>query len=160
MVAELTKGRYRRGIPALERFQLKIEYADCGCWLIPTGTKSGYAPFRPPNSKGSRVAHRWLWEQVIAPIPAGMTLDHLCRTRNCVNPDHLEQVTLKENILRGNSPPALAARRDRCAKGHPYLPNNVYYYYVAGVFKQRQCLVCRRAKQTRRRERDRAAQCS
>lgn len=66
------------------------------------------------------MAHRVAYELLIGPIPAGMTLDHLCRNRLCVNPVHLEAVTNRVNILRGTSPAAIHARKVACPNGHPY----------------------------------------
>lgn len=62
------------------------------------------------------VAHRFAYERFVGTIPAGLQIDHLCRTRLCVNPAHLEPVTNRENVLRG-----LAATRTHCAKGHPVI---------------------------------------
>ena len=56
-------------------------------------------------------AHRWAWEQAKGPIPKGLVVDHLCRVRWCCNPDHMELVTNRENILRGISPSADHARK-------------------------------------------------
>lgn len=67
-------------------------------------------------------AHRAMYERHKGTIPAGLTLDHLCRNTICVNPAHLEAVTGKENILRGNGIPARNARKTHCPKGHPLTP--------------------------------------
>ena len=90
-------------------------------------------------------AHRVAYELMRGPIPDGLTLDHLCRNVGCVNPDHLEPVTMKENILRGYSPAAQAARRDECAHGHAYTPENTYRYANGS----RRCRICQRAAQAR-----------
>ncbi|WP_353848602.1 HNH endonuclease signature motif containing protein [Cellulomonas sp.] len=66
------------------------------------------------------------WEQENGPIPPGMQLDHLCRVRECVNPLHLELVTQRENILRGESPAAHHARKTHCDHGHEFTPENTY----------------------------------
>lgn len=64
------------------------------------------------------VAHRFAYELLVGPIAQGMTLDHKCRTRLCVRPDHLEPVTNRENVLRGESVAAQRARQTHCVHGH------------------------------------------
>jgi len=80
----------------LDRFFTKVEVGDC--WLWVGATDRGYGKFYP-HRKTVR-AHRWLYEQLVGPVPAGMDLDHLCRVRACVNPDHLEVVTRSVNLAR------------------------------------------------------------
>jgi hypothetical protein len=74
-----------------ERFDASIEFTET-CWLWQRSrTQNGYGLF---SVHGKRcLAHRWLYEQTIGPIPEGLEIDHLCRVRHCVNPDHLEAVT-------------------------------------------------------------------
>lgn len=62
------------------------------------------------------MAHRASYEAFVGPIPEGMTIDHVCNVRDCVNPDHLRIATQQENILRGNNMAARFAARDRCPK--------------------------------------------
>lgn len=83
----------------------------------------GYGQIR---HDGQTLAHRVAWIAERGPIPDGLVLDHLCRTRRCINPNHLEVVTDRENILRGVGPSAVSAVRDSCAKGHPYTAENTY----------------------------------
>lgn len=64
------------------------------------------------------MLHRFTYEHWIGPIPRGLDLDHLCRNRQCVNPDHLEPVTKGENVARGQSPQAVANRTGLCKRGH------------------------------------------
>jgi hypothetical protein len=87
------------------------------------------------------MAHRVAWELMRGPIPRGMTIDHLCRMPLCVNPSHLEVVTLKENVLRGFGSPAMNARKTHCLKGHPLTLDNVYLYRGS-----RSCRMCMRAR--------------
>ncbi len=63
---------------------------------------------------------------VVGQIPSGLTLDHLCRVRNCVNPAHLEPVTHRENTLRGDGVTAINARKTSCHRGHPFAGENLY----------------------------------
>jgi hypothetical protein len=81
------------------RFWAKVEKtADCWFWRA-TRTRDGYGTFYFYGR--SLSAHRWLYQQLIGPVPDGLVLDHLCRIRHCVNPQHLEPVTHRENVIRG-----------------------------------------------------------
>lgn len=122
-----------------------------GCWIW-TGTraKTGYGTIGADRTGWTLLAHRVAYEFVIGPIPEGLTLDHLCRVRLCVNPAHLEPVTLAENKRRGESLPAKNARKTQCESGHPYTPQNTYIHPVKGW---RRCRTCDRAIEERRRAR-------
>lgn len=86
-----------------------------GCWLWQGSIGNhGYGIYGKPQV----LAHRRAYEVLVAEIPAGKTLDHLCRNRLCVNPEHLEPVSLVENVMRGESPPARNARKTHCPHGH------------------------------------------
>jgi hypothetical protein len=101
-----------------ERFWSKVDKTD-GCWFWTAGKASnGYGRFKL-NGK-PQAAHRVAYELLIGPIPDGMTLDHLCRIRHCVNPMHLEPVTGRENTLRGNNIAARNAHKTHCPNGHEY----------------------------------------
>jgi hypothetical protein len=87
--------------------------------------------------KKTLLAHRVAWQLIRGEIPAGLQLDHLCRNRGCVNPDHLEPVTVRKNILRGMAPPAKNARKTQCSRGHELSGPNMTI--IAG---RRQCKTC------------------
>ena len=115
-----------RVLPLLERLERFIEPEPMsGCWLW-TGywSKSyGYGMIR--LRKGGFYVHRVLYElHRGVEIPAPLTLDHLCRTPACVNPSHMEAVTIRVNILRGNGLGARNARKTHCKRGHELTPSN------------------------------------
>lgn len=108
------------------------------CWLWKgTITFFGYSHFWI-NHKEVR-AHRFSYKLLIGAIPDGLHLDHLCRVRSCVNPYHLEPVTNRINILRGDAPAAINARKTHCIHGHPFDAVNTWHY--KGF---RFCKTCRR----------------
>ena len=100
------------------RFLAKVAFTE-ECWLwLGKPKESGYGRFHFAGR--TEYAHRASYRLFVGPIPAGLTLDHLCRTPLCVNPDHLEAVTMRENLLRGTGPSAANARKERCKHGHPF----------------------------------------
>lgn len=119
----------------LVRFWTKVAKTS-GCWNWLGGLAGrGYGTFWD----GARpvYAHRFSYEVHKGPIPEGLTVDHLCRNPRCVNPDHLEAVTLRENLLRGDTIPARNARTTHCPKGHEYTKDNTYV-----VRERRICRTC------------------
>lgn len=85
--------------PATERFWHRVELGDGGCWLWTGGkTTAGYGSFKYDGHSG--YAHRYAYEVMVGEIPDGLELDHLCRVRNCVNPEHLDPVTPSVNKQR------------------------------------------------------------
>lgn len=96
-----------------------------GCWLWLGFLKRGYGVVRRDGRKWA--AHRFFYELLVGPIPDGLVIDHLCRVRNCVNPQHLEPVTNAENLARGEGPNAKALRDNTCIRGHEFTPENTYY---------------------------------
>lgn len=105
------------------RFWSKVDKTD-GCWeWLGAKTKDGHGRFRTPTSHV--LAHRWAYEHLVAPIPDGLVLDHLCRNTSCVNPDHLEPVTVAENTARGIGPSAENRRKTHCPRGHAYADHAV-----------------------------------
>lgn len=103
---------------AVERFWAKMERQGDGCWLWMAGrNRGGYGTFYVDGRDVK--AHRYAYELLVGPIPEGLVIDHLCRTRACVNPSHLDPVTAEENVRRGEGPTAVNARKARCHRGHP-----------------------------------------
>lgn len=123
------------------RFIAKVVKTET-CWLWTGGTRTGgYGKFHPMRSQ-SWMAHRWSYTYHVGEIPDTLQLDHLCRVRNCVNPDHLEPVTARENTLRGISVPAQNAARTECVKGHEFTPENTYIKTTKRNTTERQCREC------------------
>ena len=87
-----------------------------GCRVWSGALTLGYG--RVKAGKRIQLAHRVAYELFVGPIPSGLHLDHLCRNRACVNPEHLEPVSRRENILRGTGPTAANARKTHCVHGH------------------------------------------
>jgi len=109
-----------------------------GCW--------DWQKYVAPHGYGEIVymgekwnVHRLAWEMFRGPIEPGLTIDHLCRNRRCLNPDHLEPVSMKENLARGISPSALNAKKTHCAHGHPLSGINLR---IKGA--ERVCIECSR----------------
>jgi hypothetical protein len=91
----------------VERLVVSYQVAVTGCWLwTPQPDANGYG--RISINDRVQYAHRVSWETFIGPIPEGLTIDHLCRVRRCINPAHLEPVTLAENVRR-----EMSARRSQ-----------------------------------------------
>lgn len=88
-------------MPVPRPFWSYVFFHEDGCWEW-TGAKTaaGYGQF----TRRKEYAHRHAYEDLVGPIPEGLVIDHLCRNPSCVNPDHLEPVTQRENIRRGTSP--------------------------------------------------------
>lgn len=112
------------------------------CWLYAGNiTDVGYGRLQLPT--GRYLVHRLTYEQFVDKIPEGFDIDHLCRIRSCVNPEHLEAVTRKENILRGEGLAAVNARKTHCSKGHPYTGHNLYYVVQSNDgLRRRKCRIC------------------
>lgn len=122
--------------PVRDRFMEKVKVAG-ECWLWQSSLDhKGYGRFYVDGR--NTLAHRWIYEQDKGAVPAGLVIDHLCRTRHCVNPAHMEVVTSQTNTLRGETIAAKNLAATHCPKGHPYTPGNFYRRKDGG----RQCRPC------------------
>lgn len=111
--------RVKGPVPRLDewRFFSRVRLAS-ECWEFTALAPDGYGRFW---FEGRNVrAHRWLYERMVAELPQGLQLDHLCRNRACVNPYHLEPVTPRVNTIRGDTAPARNVLKASCPAGHPY----------------------------------------
>lgn len=134
-----------RGLPE-DRFWDKVSpEPNTGCWLWTGTLAKGYGRFWSGPNGGLMAAHRFAYGYYRRGFSTGLTLDHLCREPSCVNPGHLEEVTMAENIRRvppgrrGGPPP-----KTHCPKGHPYDSANTVIH--SGF---RRCRICRRARWSR-----------
>ncbi|MFC8490724.1 HNH endonuclease signature motif containing protein [Streptomyces sp. NPDC057235] len=142
-----------------DRFLSHVDQSN-GHWLW-TGAinPNGYGYFSLGGRAGKSVtAHRAAHVLFIGPIPEGAVVDHLCRVKRCVNPAHLEAVTQKENMRRGNASIAVALSNRRrgeemthCRKGHEYTVENTKYEARKGNRRpSRRCIECQKAGYRRR----------
>lgn len=132
---------YLSSIPL--RFWPKVDKTEF-CWNW-KGSKdgNGYGQIRiGPGHRGRlQKAYRVAFELTKGAIPESLTLDHLCRNHACVNPDHMEPVAFRENVLRGMSPLAINARKISCPKGHPLSGTNL----AVEKGGARKCKICKLA---------------
>jgi hypothetical protein len=133
---------------ALARFEAKVsEVPEVGCWIWTASlTPLGYGKFFLAGRL--RAAHRASYEHFRGPIPEGLCLDHLCRTPSCVNPWHLDPVTLRENSIRGLA--GVRIRTRVCAKGHEIIGENVKWITTRGGYRTPRCRQCDNAQHSAR----------
>lgn len=120
-----------------QRLLSKVEVDDNGCWIWQASkNRAGYG--QTYAWRRGWLAHRLSYTVIVGRIPFGFEIDHLCRTRACINPAHLEPVTKDENLRRQG----LAVTR--CPRGHKYTPEN--------ILRTRTGRACRQCDRARSRE--------
>lgn len=107
--------------------------------------KDGYGNCCINGIKKNFLPHRVSYEFHKGQIPKGLHIDHLCRVRDCINPDHLEAVTPGENVRRGFGPTGIRYRMTHCLRGHPLIPENIVPYFQR--IGKRVCKICHKARQ-------------
>lgn len=118
-------------------FSYVFKNPDTKCWeWLNAANTQGYGRFYYGNF--TEKAHRFSYELKYGKITDGLQIDHLCRNRMCVNPDHLESVTLNVNVMRGMGVCAQNARKNHCPYGHEYSKIKV----ESGKFR-RICRICK-----------------
>ena len=134
----------------LERFNEKyIPEPNSGCWLWTAAVHktNGYGEIHWGDGHGKKMllAHVASYLLHVGPTPDGLELDHKCRVRSCVNPEHLEPVTRLVNITRGIGPALTKVRCEaitHCLRGHEYTPENTYTRVKANGYRLRECRTC------------------
>lgn len=133
----------QRTAPIIRFSRMMQPTGGCWNWTGPIG-RSGYGIIGIPIEGGENrtkhiSAHRFSYEHFVGPIPQGLQLDHLRRNRACVNPAHLEAVTRKENLLRGESFSGQNSRKTHCLQGHEFNKANTGIY-----LGHRSCRECKK----------------
>lgn len=135
------------------RLALKVRRdGECWIWTGNTHPETGYSRIWF-GRHDDRLAHRVAYEWARGPIPDGLTIDHLCRRRPCVNPWHMEPVSSVENVMRGQSAWAINARKTHCLRGHEFTPENTYRH--RGTRSCKQCAAFRKVERRARLARER-----
>lgn len=121
-----------------EQVKIRVRIEDNGCWTwLGKKAKNGYGHIFSLGK--TYLAHRISYELYVGKIPRGLVIDHKCRNRICINPEHLEIVTLKENILRGKSISAKNSKKIYCKRNHILVGDNL----VKRDDNIRQCRLCK-----------------
>lgn len=122
--------------PAVIRKKVTVDANGCWLWNRAINIRTHYAQWIIGGH--NRNAHRAVYELLVGSIPEGLELDHRCRIRHCVNPEHLEPVTHRENMLRATAHfIAVNAAKTHCINKHEFTAENTYTYQG-----RRQCRIC------------------
>ena len=112
------------------------------CWIWQGSVNSsGYGQHGSHKKPGSEtLAHRKIYTMLVSPIPRGMQIDHLCRNRLCVNPEHLEVVDPKENLMRSpHQVTTINSLKTHCKQGHEFNEVNTRIHKTG----KRECIPCK-----------------
>jgi hypothetical protein len=148
----------KKRTPPVERFWPKVHKIGSipahaphlgRCWTWTSALDFGGYPILWIGDGKSVRAHRFAYELLVRPIPSGLTIDHLCRNRRCVNPAHMDPCTAGENAKRSPLAPYNArAASTHCKRGHEFNEKNTMIHHG-----RRECRACH-AMHERRRRRD------
>lgn len=134
----------------MEKFSKSFDKTSNGCWEWRKGlNKDGYSQislwggWKKAPKGGQYPAHRIMYELIKGELKPDEQIDHLCRNKVCINPEHLEAVDKDTNNIRGNSPSAIHSRKTQCPKGHPYSGANLYIEFKQNGKTMRRCRACR-----------------
>lgn len=121
----------KQAAPVRDRLVARVTTSEeTNCWVWDAPEASGYGRIwtgsRADGTRRIRLAHVVSYEEHVGPVPEGLVLDHLCRNRACINPDHLEPVTQRVNVLRGEGRAAHQAQQTHCKRGHEFDEQNTY----------------------------------
>lgn len=124
----------------LARFDKKVIRTET-CWIWQGALDNGYGHFSIGYKNYG--AHVFAYIRAKGNVPVDLQVDHLCRNRACVNPDHMEAVPCAINVLRGEGPAARNKRKTHCPRGHPYDATNTFIRRSG----RRRCKICTNEKQ-------------
>ncbi len=120
------------------------------CWVWQGAVnKEGYARIRVRGHRTKWAIHRASYEVFRGPIPDALTIDHLCRNPSCINPAHLEPVTMEVNIRRGFGIGMVNQAKTACHNGHPYVDGSYIVEHLGNGKIGRRCVICRRERENR-----------
>ena len=133
---------YKRKGPKPKSFVIRllshIKTNENGCFIwLGSKNNKGYGMLNVDRMPA--LAHRVSYELFVGDLEDGLVVDHLCRNRGCINPAHLEQVTSRDNVLRGDSVCSENSKKTHCKRGHEFSGENMRLLKNGGRF----CKKCR-----------------
>lgn len=148
--SELTKGGRTftyipAALPPTMRDRVRVSADGCWLWMGAVCRTPGFDYGRVHWEGKTRLAHRLAYTLLVGD-PGPLQLDHLCRTPRCCNPSHLEPVTARENVMRGETEARRNSSKTHCKNGHPLSGENLYI----DPRGKRHCRTCDRANRRRR----------